>query len=105
MTTYTRECKQCKTVMEGTRTRSEICLACTNENKLNAKFSADRAILEGLGYVDVKNPGLNKFKQRVWTFTHAKCGEEQTWTFGNLQTQLKKYPNNIPCSYCRGSKT
>lgn len=97
-----RECEQCKGVIEDTRTRATICRTCTDGNRLKAKFDEDRALLEGLGYVDIKNPGLNKFKQRVWTFTHAKCGEEQTWKFGNIQTQLKKYPDNIPCSFCRG---
>lgn len=104
MQVHTRECKQCNSVMEETRTRSDICRPCVNANKLKAKFADDKKVLEGLGYVDVKNPTLNKFKQRVWTFTHTKCGEEQTWTFGNLQTQLKKYPDNTPCSFCKGSK-
>lgn len=102
MKVHTRDCLQCGQQIEGTRTRSEICRPCTNANKLTAKFAEDRLILESMGYVEVKNPELNKFKQRVWTFTHTECGKEQTWTFGNLQTRVKKNPDVTPCSHCKG---
>jgi len=101
MKVHTRECPQCGSIIEGTRTRSEICRSCDNENRLKSKFAEDKIILESLGYTNVKNPELNKFKQRTWTFTHS-CGKEQTWTFNNLQTRLKKNNGIPPCSFCKG---
>jgi hypothetical protein len=104
MKVHTRVCTQCCSQIEETRTRSDICRACADKNKLSDKFRQDKEYLESFGYVDVKNPSLNNFKQRVWTFTHSACGTEQTSTFNNLMTRIKKSPNIIPCSACKGTK-
>ncbi len=77
-----------------------LCAKCYINKRTANKAAAEHAILEKIGYVNIQDPKLNAFSQRIWTFVHAKCGTEQTWTFGNLQTRLKKDPTNVPCSFC-----
>lgn len=102
MKIHTRKCANidCKNILENTRTRSIFCGACASNSKTSIKIQAERTLLEGLGYINIQEPSINKFSQRIWTFTHSACETEQTWTFGNLQTRLKKDPDSIPCSYC-----
>lgn len=83
-----------------TRGTAIQCTKCFNNKRATAKAASEKTILENLGYVNIKEPTLNKFSQRVWTFTHTNCGVEQSWTYGNLQTRIKKDPTNIPCSKC-----
>lgn len=97
-TIYERKCTGCGAEIL-TASKKERCVKCSSTERTSAKIIAERGILENLGYTNILEPQLNNFSQRVWTFTHV-CGEQQTWTFGNLQTRLKKDPTNVPCSFC-----
>jgi reverse gyrase len=96
MKVHNRACPSCGNQIEDTRTRSEICRVCTDAKNLTAKFNEDRLFLEGLGYIEIKNPTLNQHKQRVWSFTHPVSKIELTMTFNNLKTLLKRNPARIP---------
>ena len=99
MKIHTRQCV-CGLVLENTRTRSELCAACTKLARDEAKFAEDRKLLDVM-YINVVGPRpLNQNGKREWTFTHEPCGFRQTWVIGNIKSRLKADPDHAPCSQC-----
>jgi hypothetical protein len=67
------------------------------------RIAKEKTLLEGAGYTQVENLGVNKNGKREWSFVHSACGTSSRMVFGNIQSGLKKDPTNPPCSFC-GSK-
>ncbi len=101
---YDRVCIKCGDVEFNTATKSEVCIKCFRIEKNLETRAKEEALIESLGYTDIKNVGISKNNKPQWTFVHPDCGTEQTWVFGNLLKRIKADPDYIPCSKCGGKR-
>lgn len=65
-----------------------------------AGLRALRLALLEMMYENVSRAEVTSYGKTAWTFTHAECGTEQTWTDSNLTKQLDLHPTIAPCKKC-----